>query len=334
LLLLPPSKIESPTPKTTNGSNEAGASTSKPPKKGEDDWVAKVADLSPEKQVEEVRAKLKERNPGFDGQVTHGIADGQVVQLSFFTEHVSDLSPVRALPGLKALICEAKQAEHGRLADLSPLTGMRLTTLSVNGNLGVHDLSPLRGLPLQSLKMGFTTVQDLTPLRGMPLTSLICNNCGVRDLSALRGLPLQNLGFGGWSSQVNDLSPLEGMPLGTLNFMQTQVRDLSPLRGMALRQFSYSFQIIYDLSPLKDAPLESFHGDFNPWRDAEVLRDIKTLKTINDQPAAKFWEKADADRAAFDRWAAQVAGMPPDEQVRAVAAKLRATGQNHWHRAG
>jgi Leucine-rich repeat (LRR) protein len=286
-------------------------------------WLQAVAALPPEKQVEEVRVKLKERNPKFDGQVKHTIADGQVVQLSFATEHVTDLRPVRALPALKSLNCAAEQAEHGALSDLSPLAGMGLTDLNVNGNLGIHDLSPLRGLPLQSLNFGFTTVEDLSPLRGLPLAILVFHNCGVRDLSPLRGLPLKELRFGGWSSQVSDLSPLEGMELRSLTIQQTQARDLSPLRGMPLRTFDYGLQDVNDLSPLKDSPLEEFRGDLNPWRDAEVLRGIKTLKTINGRPAEQVWEKVDADRAAFDRWAAAVAAMPADDQVRAVAARLK-----------
>jgi serine/threonine-protein kinase len=286
-------------------------------------WLQAVAALPPEKQVEEVRAKLIERNPKFDGRMKHDMAGGQVLQLSLATEHVTDLRPLRALPALKSLNCDAEQAEHGALADLAPLTGMGLTSLSVNGNLGIRDLSPLRGLPLQSLNFGFTSVEDLSPLRRLPLASLIFHNCNVRDLSPLRGLPLKELRFGGWSSQVNDLSPLEGMALTSLTIQQTQARDLSPLRGMPLRLFDYGLQPVNDLAPLKDSPLEEFRGDINPWRDAEVLRGIKTLKTINGQPADQVWEKVDADRAAFDRWAATVAAMPVDDQVRAVAARLK-----------
>jgi Leucine-rich repeat (LRR) protein/tRNA A-37 threonylcarbamoyl transferase component Bud32 len=286
-------------------------------------WLKSVVAMSAEKQVEEVRAKLKERNPRFDGQLTSDIANGQVLQLSFATENVSDISPVRALPHLKSLSCAAVQAEHGALADLSPLTGMALTSLNVNGNLGVHDLSPLRGLPLEWLNIGFTTVDDLSPLRSVPLASLTLHNCSVRELSGLRGVRLKELRFGGWSSQISDLSPLEGMPLQTLYFQQTQVRDLAPLRTLPLRDFRYGLQVVSDLSPLKDAPLETFEGDFNAWRDADVLRGIKTLKTINNQPAEKVWEKVDADRAMFDRWATKVAAMPPGEQVPAIAAKLK-----------
>ncbi len=150
-------------------------------------WLRAVAELPPEQQVEEVRARLKERNPQFDGEVKPVIADGAVVHLTFCSDNVKDLSPVRALPGLTGLTCEAKDYEHSQVTDLSPLAGTRLTYLDITGNQQLRDLSPLHGLPLQRLECSFTAVSDLTPLRGMPLDHLAINNCWVRDLSPLRG---------------------------------------------------------------------------------------------------------------------------------------------------
>jgi hypothetical protein len=40
-------------------------------------------------------------------------------------------------------------------------------------------------------------------------------------------------------------------------------------------------------------PLKDLFGDFNPKRDAELLHSIKTLETINNQPAAEFWKDVD-----------------------------------------
>ena len=59
------------------------------------------------------------------------------------------------------------------------------------------------------------------------------------------------------------------MPLTELGCAGTKVSDLSPLKGMPLKQLSC---------------------DFKPERDAEILRSIKTLETINDKPAAEFWK--------------------------------------------
>ena len=49
--------------------------------------------------MEAVAAKLKERNPGFDGKVKPTIEDGVVTDLEFLTDNVTDISPVRAWRG-------------------------------------------------------------------------------------------------------------------------------------------------------------------------------------------------------------------------------------------
>ena len=78
-------------------------------------WMKTVAALPAEKQVEAVSKKLMELNPGFDGNVGGAgakgnsgppkIENGVVTELAFVTDNVSDISPVRALAGLKVLSC-------------------------------------------------------------------------------------------------------------------------------------------------------------------------------------------------------------------------------------
>jgi len=41
-------------------------------------------------------------------------------------------------------------------------------------------------------------------------------------------------------------------------------------------------------------PLKELFCDFKPERDADLLRSIKTLATINYQSAAEFWKEVDA----------------------------------------
>jgi hypothetical protein len=53
---------------------------------------------------------------------------------------------------------------------------------------------------------------------------------------------------------------------------------------------------VTDLSPLKESPLELLACDFKRERDGEVLRSIKTLKSINEQPAAEFWKAQGAGK--------------------------------------
>jgi hypothetical protein len=43
-------------------------------------------------------------------------------------------------------------------------------------------------------------------------------------------------------------------------------------------------------------PLEGLSCDFRPERDADVLRSIPTLKTINGKPAQEFWKDVASGR--------------------------------------
>ena len=189
--------------------------------------------LPAEKQIEAVSKKLMELNPGFDGKVTGAdlkgvpkIVGGVVTELAFFMDNMTDISPVRALVGLKVLSCGSTSG-RGRLSDLSPLEGIKLTSLSCH-NTDVSDLSPLRAMPLTILGFAGTQVSDLSPLTGMKLTALMCEVTPVSDLSPLRGMPLTQLTCG--VTQISDLAPLKGMPLTTLSCIGTKVSDLSSLK--------------------------------------------------------------------------------------------------------
>jgi serine/threonine-protein kinase len=201
-------------------------------------WMKSVAALPAEKQVDAVSKKLMELNPGFDGRVTSvdgkgtpKIDTGVVTELMFLTDNVSDISPVRALVGLRLLTCNGSGPRgNGELSDLSPLHGMKLEKLTCSNNRNLSDLSPLQGIPLIDLGFGGTSVSDLSPVRGMKLTSLDCSNTAVSSLLPLKGMPLTKLWCIG-AQQVSDLSPLSGMPLTTVLCGVTGVSDLSPLGG-------------------------------------------------------------------------------------------------------
>lgn len=249
-------------------------------------WAKDVANMPAEKQVEAVSRKLVELNPGFDGKVTgyHGtgqfwtgrpeIEEGVVTEIALDADHLTDISPVRALSGLKSLYCPGRSiSSKGKLSDLSPLNGMQLSRLFIAKNPELTDLSPLKGMPLVDLQLQLTNVSNLSPLKDMRLTVLNCVSTPVSDLSPLKDMPLERLVVG-WT-QVPDLSPLDGMPLETLDCEHTPVSDLSPLQGL---------------------PLQSLKCDFNPERDTELLRSIKTLQTINGKPATEFWKDVEAKK--------------------------------------
>jgi Leucine-rich repeat (LRR) protein len=258
----------------------------------EDAWLKQVAALPAEKQVEAVTAKLKERNPGWEGKVTPGIDKGVVKQLDIpMAKDLVDLSPVRALTGLKSLTCDNSRT----LTDLSPLRGLQLQQLNFRST-EVSDLSPLQGMPLKGLRLPGTPVENLSPLKGMPLDCLDLWKTPVADLSLLKGMPLTNLTVG---KKVRDLTPLAGMTsLTYLKLQNSEVTDLSALKGLPLTTLILRETKVTDLSPLQALPLKVLELDFVPERDTEILRSIKTLERINNKPAAEFWKTAEPKAVA------------------------------------
>jgi tRNA A-37 threonylcarbamoyl transferase component Bud32/Leucine-rich repeat (LRR) protein len=294
-----------------NGRQVVRVSKESVPLSEADAWEKSVAALSAQEQVEAVARRLKELNPDFDGKVTPDIRYAQVAGLTFHTQAVKDLSPVRALRRLEALECYGPPERRGILADLSPLRGLPLKTLSCFDN-PVSDLSPLAGMRLEVLNCFRTEVEDLTPLKGMPLTVLYANGTRIAELSPLKGMPLTRLMLEHTSvsdlsplrgmkltsldvsyTRVGDLSPLEGMPLTGLCFTDTAVSDLSPLKGMPLTTARLSGTGVTDLSLLRGMRLKDLQCEFRRERDAALLRSFTTLERINDTPAADFWKEVD-----------------------------------------
>lgn len=314
-------------------------------------WVKATQALPADEQIEAVSKKLMELNPGFDGQVTGHDGDGNangtpkivggvVTGIGLVTDNVTDISPLRALAGLKGLVCIGNVPGKGRLSDLSPLQGMRLTFLScLDGQLA--DLSPLRGMPLTFLRCGGRRISDLSPLHGMKLEVLLCLGTQVSDLIPLQGMPLTYLDIG--NTLVSDLSPLRGMKLTRLECYGTQVTDLSPLKGMPLTTLRFFSTQVSDLSPLDGMKLtQVLLTPKDAMKGLDVIRQMKSLQTIgiggkNIWPPDEFWKKYDAGEfgkpasptkitnindPAFQAWIKEVQAMPADKQVEAVSKKL------------
>ncbi len=155
-------------------------------------WMKDVQALPAAEQITAVSKKLVELNPQFDGSITaipgREIAqfqNGAVAEIMFSAEHIVDLSPVRALSGLRALELLRSRNARSQIQDLSPLSGLPLGRLAF-GYTMVTDLSPLAGMPLKTLNLESTRITDLTPLKGMPLTGLNCQTTQVADLSPLQ----------------------------------------------------------------------------------------------------------------------------------------------------
>jgi hypothetical protein len=281
------------------------------------DWLKQVARLPAAEQVEAVTARLKAVNAGFDGPVTPTVEKGVVVGLEVFTHRLTNLAPVRGLPGLRELRCVGRHDQPGRLTDLAPLAGLPLRVLSVRGNHGLSDLRPLAGMPLVELDCYATPVADLTPVQKCPLEHLNVGATRVCSLDAVKGLPLKELHIN--DASIDDLGPLAGLRLETLSCGNTRVQDLSPLRKMPLRRVSLSACArVKDLSPLQGMPLEALDISGTQVTDLALLKDtplrhlfadegwvvaqrqrlqaLPKLETINYTPVRQFWADLDAKK--------------------------------------
>ncbi|MBY0527712.1 MAG: protein kinase [Gemmataceae bacterium] len=293
----------------------SGASTSP----ALDPWARSVQKLPPEEQVKAVAAKLQELNPGFDGKVRHSVKQNQVRWLNVAGERVADVSPLRALSGLEDLDLGPSPGTEGQVAGLAALRGLPLRTLVLGKNPKCGDLTPLQGMPLTKLNCPACGVRDLGPLQGMPLTDLWISSNPIADLSPLRGMPLQRLTA--HSTSVADLKPLAGMPLEILDFVGCPVTDIAPLAGMPLVHLTCSDSVT-DLSPLRGSRLQSLRGG-KPERHLEALRSVWTLTEIGRAPAIDFWKQHDPKHAAFLQWIEDTKKLSAQEQVKAVATKLK-----------
>lgn len=238
------------------------------------DSTKDVTAMPPELQALDVIAQLRQLNPGLKDENHTTTQDGKITELCIWVEAKGpkrkrkslDITPIRALVDLKKLRL-GKEGHSPMLEDLSPLTGMQLSSLSFGHADRLTNLRPLQGMPLTSLNCAFSSVEDLSPLQGMSLAWLSIRKTKVHDLSPLQGMPLKYLNCSG--TKIADLTPLKGMQLSHICCGQTQVTDLSPLQGM---------------------PLKAIGCDFKPERDSEILRSFKGLNRINGLPADVFWK--------------------------------------------
>ena len=274
-------------------------------------WLEKTRGLEAPALIAEVVEALRKRNPDFDGVVETGVENGVVRRLKICTDTVADIAPLAALPDLEdlKLVGTYTSKRNGKLADISPLKGMKLKRFECffNDDLteikalagmpleflqcssnGVSDLSPIAGAPLRELWSGGTPLRSLEPVRGMPLEVLWCNKTKVVDLSPLAGAPLKHLRC--QDTQLASLEPLASCPLETMECHRTEIRSVAPLRGMkTLQVLNIHSTRVDDLAPLLECKnLKILWCSIVPERDKPVLSKMTWLTHLNDNSLADF----------------------------------------------
>ncbi len=200
-----------------------------------------------------------------DWQDRPRVVDGAIPVVVLNSEGVTNLSPLRAVAGLKTLIFPGRA---GRGSNLS-------------------DLSPLQGLDLEEIGFYHTKVDSLSPLAGMRLKSLVCGGSPIADLSPLIGMPLKVLDCS--MSDVHDLTPLADMPLEDFCFDPQKITV-----GLEAIRRKKSITAIGILGHTTWPPAEFWRkydvGDFGKPGSANTDSQAKPITTFND-PAFKKWAK-------------------------------------------
>ncbi len=231
-------------------------------------FVEKVKNLPPADQAKTVADEIRRRNPKFASSLDFPSAESRITRVSVCTDFVTDITPIRALPHLTQLRLYSQGPSPGMLADLSPLTGLPLSQLTIHGN-PIADLSPIAQMPLETLEIRDANVENLTPLRSMK-TLRVLNLSGCRwvtNLEPLRGLQLKS--FDASNTMLEKVEPLGESPLETVR-LGPKVADVAPLSKCPLAD------IAIDPPPDHDSPLRGM-----------------ALKTINRMSAEDYWKRAD-----------------------------------------
>lgn len=216
----------------------------------------------------------------------------KLVTLRIYSTAFADLSVVKS-KNLKAL-----WMANTRVADLSPLAGMSLREVYLDGCLAVTDISPLgRCSELERLVLP-DNVNGMGSLRGLPMLKYISNkynpakNAPAADFwkeydaafwitrlqeAGIKPVKLEQLGDGTWEvdlqeTKIKDLSILRGASISSLQIARTAVTDLEPLRGMPLKKLWIFETSVSDLAPLQGMALTLLHLRGTQVRDLSVLR--------------------------------------------------------------
>ena len=178
------------------------------------------------------------------------------------------------------------------IESLSCLKGAVFTDLML-AHTKITDISPLKETSIARLNLSDTTVTNLSPLKGMTIETLTLSRTPIQDLWQVRDISTRTLCLDG--TKISDLSPLKGMQLTSLSLDDTKVTDLGPLRDIPLSMLSFSRTQVSDLRTLGEMDLE--YVNFTPARikfGIEILREMKTLKYINQLDSTEFWRRYDA----------------------------------------
>jgi tetratricopeptide (TPR) repeat protein len=241
-------------------------------------------------RIPQWQAALSQANPHITID-TRGIPHADVM-VGHNAQTLAGIEQLREMP-IRAVAISSR-----RITDFGPLRQLAVECLDCRMLDNLTDLSPLKDLNLQVLRIGFyhSKPVDFGPLAGLPLRELTIMGpqFSDRDLPMLTKMSLETLILD--QCTITDLSPLKDLRLKKLVLARLYPKSLEPLRHMHVESlFVRCSKSIGDLTPLRDTPLKALNivGE----TDIEPLRDHPTLRTINIHPVKEFWLAYDEDKA-------------------------------------
>lgn len=172
------------------------------------------------------------------------------------------------------------------LNDLKALPNLREVCLY---RQNISDLSPLRGMKLRGLGIGYNPVTDLSPLKGSETLEYLNVSClDLADTDVIATLPrLRSLCLS--ATSIESLAGLERLPLEELNIADMPLADdVSLERLSSLKKLTVSQLRPAPLAHLSQLPLEELHVSnargVSP-RDLEILPDLIRLEYRTEESA-------------------------------------------------
>ena len=199
-----------------------------------------------------------------------------LLKLDLNLSAISDLTPLKGMP-IESLSIDGNDQDPSKMPTLAGLEGMPLKDISMMGTIALTDISALKGAPLKTFKICGThdgrnpPISDISVLKGMDLVHVTIGTPAIKDLSPLAGMKLKTVSIACGSKDVN---VLKGMPLDP-NYgvcLGGEVTDLSGLQGMPLKNLGlHGAHKLMDLSPLKGMPLERIDMSYGPMESLHGL---------------------------------------------------------------
>lgn len=234
----------------------------------------------------------------------------QVIGISLFDTHISDLSPIQFFKQVKYA-----SIQRNNITDITPLANLtNLEELDILNN-PITDLTPIKNLKLKKLKINSNAAFDLSPLSEMKSLEdlfLLGDSQNFPDASKLINLEslwltrikvtsiclfensknLKSLHLG--RNNISDLTCIENFQeLETFELRDNPVTDLAPLQSLKkLKKLMLENVPVLDVTPLaKLKSLESFTFYDTEIKYLSPLKESTSLQYITNQNQFKFFTK-------------------------------------------